>query len=215
MTTDELVTAVILKATGKPKSPAWGDKEYRRILDTANFYISSWQHEPNVDWASLYNPEFTISSSQEGIRLYKVDRSAFAKFSNTPGDFVMVGDSAFIIVPADLLKRYEGADACSVAGESIIFARNFYANETGKAIKAPVYLRAEKLTSANSKVPVDDPYWLVTICAAEYSRSDILLQNQYANLINEANTLMSKMIENNGAQVSHINYDVIPGVSDL
>lgn len=215
MTTNELVRAVILKATGKPKSPTWGDKEYRRVLETANFYISSWQHEPNVDWVSLYDPEFTIGSSREGIRRYEVDRSEFAKFSNTPGDFVVVGSSLFSIIPADLLKRYEGTDACSVAGEAIVFARDFRGNEVGQIIKAPVYLRAEELTAASSNVPVDDPYWLVTICAAEYSRSDILLQNQYPNLINEANTLMSKMIENNGAQVSYINYDIVPGVSGL
>lgn len=215
MTTDELVGAVLLKATGQPEKPQWGDEEYQRILGIANFYISAWQNEPNVDWFSLYDPGFAVATTREGVRRYEVDRDEFNRFSGIPGDFVMVGNSAFTMVPADILKRYEGADVCAAMGETIIFARDLHGDEIGQQIKAPVYLKAESLKNQRSTIPVDNPYWLVTICAAEYARSDILLQNQYPNLINEANHLMSKMIENNNAQLMHINYGSIPGVYGL
>lgn len=215
MTTDELVNAVLLKATGQPEKPQWADEEYQRILGIANFYISAWQNEPNTDWSSLYDPEFVIATSLEGVRSYEIDRSEFNKFSSVPGDFITVGDSNFYIIPAELLRRYDGEEACIIANNKIIFARDFYGNEIGKEIKAPVYLKAQPLTEPISKVPVDNPYWLVTVCAAEYSRSDILLQGQYPNLINEANQLMSKMIENNSGQIMHINYGDIPGATDI
>lgn len=215
MTTDELVAAVILKATGQPKTPQWGDKEYRRVLGIANFYISAWQHEPNVAWTSLYDPLFTVATAQANRRRYDIDTSEFTAISRTPGDAVKVGSSSFTLIPADLLKKYEGSDTCAIIGESIVFARDFYESEVGNHIQLPVYRKAEQLKTSRSRVPVDDPYWLVTICAAEYSRSDILLQNQYPNLINEANQLMSKMIENNEAQVMHVDRGYIPGVSDI
>ena len=82
-------------------------------------------------------------------------------------------------------------------------------------INVPVYLRAPLLTKADSIVPVDNPMWLVTMCAAEYARNDILLQNQYSNLIAEANQLMQKMIENNAAQASYRPLQMVPGVSDV
>ena len=85
----------------------------------------------------------------------------------------------------------------------------------GGQITIPVYLHAPLLTSQNSIVPVDNPMWLVTMCAAEYARNDILLQNQYGNLIEEANQLMQKMIENNAAQASYRPLHMVPGVSDI
>lgn len=214
MTTDELVAAVVLKATGRNKDLKWGDKNYKKILGIANFYISSWQNEPEVDWASLYDPEYSIGATRN-TRRYELDRSEVNKISDMPGDYIMVGNEPFQTVTANQLKRYEGGNVCAVAGEYIIFGRDFTGGELGKTIKVPVYLKAETLKGARSVVPVDDPYWLVTICAAEYARSDILLQNQYSNLITEANQLMKKMIENNSAQVAYVQKDHIPGVSDI
>jgi len=72
-----------------------------------------------------------------------------------------------------------------------------------------VKLYPEKLTSAGSTVPVDDPNWLVKITAAEWVRNDSVRQNQYPNLIAEANALMEKMKEaNDGSQVSDVLIDM-------
>lgn len=215
MNADELVRAVFLKATGQFKALNWGDRDYTRIFNTANFYIAAWQNEPNVDWGSLYNPLHSLGISRQGVRKYELDTEEVSKLSDIPGDSVVVGGSCFVIIPPELLKRYEGADACTQYGGALVFARDFAKGEVGKAVQAPVYVRAEKLKNSRSKVPVDDPYWLVTICAAEYSRSDTLLQNQYPNLLNEANHLMEKMVENNGSQVTYIQDGFIPGVSNL
>jgi hypothetical protein len=51
------------------------------------------------------------------------------------------------------------------------------------------------------EIPVDDPNWLVTIVAAEFTRNDKTRSNQYPNLVAEANVLMRKMKENNGGRV--------------
>jgi hypothetical protein len=71
-------------------------------------------------------------------------------------------------------------------------------------------LYASQLVDDTTDVPVDDPNWLVTITAAEYVRNDIVKQNQYGNLVQEANDLMENMKADNDAQVSEVTADWSP-----
>ena len=94
-----------------------------------------------------------------------------------------------------------------VGGRYVVFNGNFMEDDPcyGGELFIPVYYKLGDMVNADDVVFVDDPYWLVTMCAAEYIRNDIVKQNQYGNLIAEANNLMTGMIRRNRAgQVRHI-----------
>ena len=216
----ELVAAVLLKATGKRRTPQPGDARYLKVFDTANLYIRVWQQEPGVDWVSMYDPSYrigTVSTSNS----YSIDTEEVRKVSSIPGDRVHVvkGDQVFefTLVAPEQLKAYRGTNTCAQMGDSLRFAREFTADspEFGGFIEVPVYLRAPLLTNAQSVVPVDDPMWLVAVCAADYARNDIMLKEQYSTLISEANQTMQKMIENNSIQSPTLFSESIPGISDI
>ena len=68
-----------------------------------------------------------------------------------------------------------------------------------------MYASLEELENPDDDILVDNPEWLVTMTAAEYIRNDIVKQNQYGNLVAEANNLMTSMIRNNrSGQVRHV-----------
>ena len=220
MNTTQLVSAVMLKATGKVRNLPETDKKYQKILGIANMYIPVWQSEPNVDWQSLYDANHnigTLSTDQE----YEIDFTKIAKISSVCGDTIKVKKDnqikEYTTVPPEQAGMYKGQNCCTIAGNKLVFIDPIrsYDHMIGGQITIPVYLHAPLLTSQSSIVPVDNPMWLVTMCAAEYARNDILLQNQYGNLVEEANQLMQKMIENNAAQVSYRPLHIIPGVSDI
>jgi hypothetical protein len=220
MNTTQLVSAVMLKATGKVRNLPETDKKYQKILGIANMYIPVWQSEPNVDWRSLYDPSYTVGIlSLE--QAYEIDATKVFKVSDTLGDAVKVVKSGqireYTTVPPEQIGMYKGQNCCTIASNKLVFVDMIREDDPMLAgiINVPVYLRAPLLTKADSIVPVDNPMWLVTICAAEYARNDILLQNQYSNLIAEANQLMQKMIENNAAQASYRPLHMVPGVSDI
>ena len=220
MNTTQLVSAVMLKATGKVRNLPETDKKYQKILGIANMYIPVWQSEPNVDWQSLYDPAYTIDTLSTD-QAYAIDMTKVAKVSDVLGDTIKVKkdgrEREYTTVPPEQAGMYKGQNCCTIAGNKLVFIDPIRGDDhmIGGQITIPAYLHAPLLTSQSSIVPVDNPMWLVTMCAAEYARNDILLQNQYSNLVEEANQLMQKMIENNAAQVSYRPLHIIPGVSDI
>lgn len=210
MTTQQLLDAVILKATGEVSTNVFGDSESQKVLGIANFYITSWANEPDVDWNSLYTPENNIGTVTNASS-FTLPTSVI-KVSDKAGDTVRidwtdgVGYTLFQIVPANELKRYyEGnrtsayGHVCAQVGRSLSFDRVFKStdSEFGGSITVPTYASPALLTASSDAVPVDNPNWLVLISAAEYVRNDITLQNQYPNLVAEANQAMQEMKDNN------------------
>lgn len=206
MKTSELVSAVILKATGKIYNGAEGDKKWNKVVGIANKLISDWSDELGIDWSSLYEPleEIdTISTDKEYALPSKVK-----KVSDDPDDYLYVlhtdgkTKTKYATVRHTKLKLHEGQNVCAVLGNRIVFPTEFTSDNPvfGGTLYAPVYYHPSLLTDADSNIVVDIPSWLVVRCAAEYVRNDIILQNQYPNLVSEANQLMGKMIENEGAQ---------------
>lgn len=213
MTTSEFIAGVILKATGKVSTSVEGDVKWTKVLAIANQYIKIWADEPNVDWNSLYDPELTIGTVTATDR-FELDTD-IRKLSDTRGDVVRIdhtdgGYTNFDIVSAENLKRYYSGDKsssngnyCAQIGTNLVFNRSFTSTdlEYGGTIKAPVYNYPEPLVAIGDTVPVDNPMWLVIITAAEYVRNDVVRQNQYPNLVAEANQLMQRMKDDNEAQV--------------
>lgn len=216
----DLVGAVILKATGKKRQLQPGDTKYERIFGTANQYIQTWQSEPNVDWSSLYDPNYIIGNISDS-NSYPIDTDEIGKISDVPGDVVCIWKDnvayEYVVIAPEQLKKYRGSNACAQIGDTLRFAKTFTPEspEYGGQIEVPVYVRAELLKGPSSKVPVDDPMWLVFMCAADYVRNDTMLQDQYSTILAEANQLMQKMIENNSANEVEFFASSIPGVSDV
>ena len=89
MNTTQLISAVILKATGKVRNLPETDKKYQKILGIANLYIQQWESEPNVDWQSLYDPAYTIDTLSTD-QAYTIDMTKVAKVSDVLGDTIKV-----------------------------------------------------------------------------------------------------------------------------
>lgn len=217
MTTADFVAATILKATGEVSTSTSGDDDWNKLLGIGNYYIDNWSNETGTDWNSLYNPELSFGT------ITATDTFAIPttvrKLSDAKGDVVRVDNTdgtytEFEIVPADSLKRYYGGDKsvsvgnyCAQIGSNLVFNRSFTSDdkEFGGALSVPVYTFPTKLVADTDVVPVDIPNWLVTISAAEWVRNDITKQNQYPNLVAEANEIMQRMKDDNeNAQVQTI-----------
>lgn len=210
MTLQELINATILKATGKPTILDRNNTKWEKIRGIANYYQNVWLNEPGQHWNSRYERARqigTISSSDE----YSLDDD-ITDISSAKGDNIYVLTTAgkkvpFQLVNYDDLKNYPVGNYCAKLGRSVVFNANFTEDNPcyGGKLFAPVYTSLEELENPDDDILVDNPEWLVVMSAAEYIRNDIVKQNQYGNLIAEANNLMTSMIRNNRiGQVQHI-----------
>lgn len=215
MILSDLVSGVVLKATGKRSTLTATDEKYLKIVELANQYTDVWQN--TTDWSSQYDPDLSFGTVT-ATDTFSVP-STVRKISDARGDTVRiwytdgVGYTDFGIVPADTLKRYTTTDnVCAQIGSSLVFKRTFAStdSEFGGTIKVPVYTFAATLASASDVISVDIPRWLVFMCAAEYVRNDITKQNQYPNLVQEANELMEKMRDDNDAQINEPDFAFMP-----
>ena len=210
MTLTELVSAVIFKATGKAYSGSEGDTKWEKVRAIANTLIDSWESEPDIDWESLYTPDFSIGTVT-ATDTYELDLDEIRKISTERGDSIRIVHTDdtwtdYQLVEADKLKQHTEGYFCARVGTNLVFNHVFEAADPqfGGDIQVPKFGYAENLTAGTDEVTVDIPNWLVIMSAAEYVRNDIVRQNQYPNLIAEANQLMIKMKENQEAQVNSV-----------
>lgn len=209
MTLQELINAVMLKATGKPTILPTTNTKWEKIRGIANYYQQAWAHEPGQHWNSLYCVKNigTISNTDTYTLSSDIDTVSTAK-----GDDIHVTTTdgqtiPFEIVEHDDLQNHPNGRYCAIVGDKIVFNGIFASDDPcyGGDLNVPCYTKVADLTAPEDETVVDDPYWLVTMCAAEYIRNDIVKQNQYGNLVAEANNLMTSMIRKNRAgQIRHI-----------
>lgn len=215
MTLQELINAVMLKATGKPTILPTTNTKWEKIRGIANYYQQAWAHEPGQHWRSLYNIELfdTITNAS----MYRFP-SGIDEVSTAFGDNIFVRTTGgenieFELVDHDEFEQHPTGNYCTIIGHDeadgrfIVFNGNFMDDDPcyGGELFVPVYYKLGDMVNPDDVVFVDDPYWLVTMCAAEYIRNDIVKQNQYGNLIAEANNLMTSMIRRNRVgQTRHI-----------
>lgn len=209
MTAAQFVSDVFLKATGKQPTFVSGSTKWLKILAIGNQYIRSWAREPGVDWHSLYTPDFP-EATVTATDTFALDNTV-KNLSRQEGDYVRIVHTDdtwtdYSIVDAPRLKDFDTGNYCAQVGRNLVFNRAFTADDPqfGGDIFVPCYLYPEEISLDADVVPVDDPMWLVLISAAEYVRNDITRQNQYGNLIAEANQSMTRMKEDNESQVDDI-----------
>ena len=202
MTLEELINAVMLKATGKATALTPSNTKWAKIVGIANSYQQAWQHEPGQHWNSLYNRSYSLGSVSTKDA-YDLDEE-IDTVSTSKGDNIYIqtatGDKIeYQLVAYDDLRNYPIGKYCAVVGNQVVFNKAFSKTdpEYGGKIYVPAFTNVETLESKDDEVQVDNPLWLVFMCAAEYIRNDIVKQNQYGNLIAEANNLMTDMIRRN------------------
>ena len=210
MTLQELINAVMLKATGKPTILDKSNTKWEKIRGILNYYQQAWVNEPGQRWNSLYERARqigTISNNDE----YELGDDII-EISTAKGDnvYILTNDGTkipFQLVNYDDLQNYQTGNYCAKLGQSLVFNARFADDDPcyGGKLYAPIYHTVEELEDPDDGTVVDNPEWLVTMAAAEYIRNDIVKQNQYGNLVAEANNLMTSMIRNNRAgQVRHV-----------
>jgi len=207
----DLIAKAYLAATGEVATLASSDDDYKKLLSLANTIIHDWATEPGINWASLYDPAVQIGTVS-ATDTYDLDDS-IRVISQKEGDFVRIIDATddtkhydYQTVESDQLKRYTTGNYCARVGRTLVFNKTFVSTdkEYGGTIYVPAYTTPDDLVGANDDVPVDDPNWLVYMMAAEYVRPDIVLRDQYPNLIAKAEASMEGMKEANGAQIETI-----------
>lgn len=206
MTTAELVSNVYLVATGKLPTFLSGSTKWLKIVAIANNKIDTWQNEDNADWNSLYSPNYALGNVTN-TDTYDLDDD-IRQVSNVAGDTIVIthidgNTTEYETVDATDLKQHTTGNYCAQVGQTLVFNHLFVSTDPqyGGSIAIPVFLFANHLQADTDTVPVDDPQWLVLTVSAEYVRNDIVKQNQYPSLVNEANALMNGMKSANEAQV--------------
>lgn len=211
MTLTDFIAKAYLIATGEVTTLSSTDDDYKKLLSIANTNQHDWATEPGVDWSSLYDPSVEIGTVS-ATDTFDLDDS-IRVISQKEGDFVRIVDSSdstkyydYQTVEPNQLKRFDTGNYCARIGSTLKFNRAFTSDdpEFGGTITVPAYTTPDDLVNATDDVAVDDPNWLVYMTAAEYVRSDIVLRDQYPNLVAKASAAMDAMKEANGAQIETI-----------
>ena len=207
MTGDDLVNNAYLRLNGKLPTFTAGSSKYDSMIAIGNMQIGVWENA--YDWSSLRDSSyslgtvtatdtFTIPSAVNYISKSQDDTVKITRLDGTIDEYVTV--------PIDALHRYTG-NYCAQKGSTLVFAQAFTSTspQFGGAITAPVYLRATRLADGTSTIPVDDPNWLYVASAAQAASSSIVKANMYGDLLQEANAMMSNMIQSDAtAQESSV-----------
>lgn len=219
MTVTDAIAGVYLRATRKATTLATSSAKYAQILALLNYWQRRWASERGVDWNSLYNPTFSIGTVT-ATDAFDLDTSSIRKISGRLGDpvrIVWTDDQTFTdydIVPADKLKDYyaiaDKSDSsyfvCAHIGAQIVFSHKFAStnDQFGGDIQVPCYVFTDSLVNATDEIQVDDPDWLVAMCAADYVRNDVTRRALYPQLLAEANEIMQRMKDDQEGQIVEI-----------
>jgi hypothetical protein len=214
MTQNEAIQKAHLFATGKATMPTEGSTKYVKILALLNAYKDIWATEPGVDWASLRSYA-TLSAVVTATATFALP-ATIGKVSKRQGDTVIVTaidgtETEYNLVPAYELNDPGNESACAIIGSNLVFATAFTASspQLGGAITVPRHSTPADMASASTVVPVDDPYYIVFMAAADFVRNDVTKQDQYGNLVGQAAERMTYMKQNNQSQDETIpNYAV-------
>ena len=188
----------------------------RGMVDSCSRNALSWGNEPNIDWFSLYSPDYVISTVTAS-KTFTLP-AAIRKLSNQEGDVVRISHTdgvAFTdydVIDSDRVKDFANGQPTfqnnyvSLNGRQLLFNRAFVAADPqfGGTIKGPAYLYPATIAADADTIPVDMPNWLVYATAAEYVSTDVTRQNLVPRLETKANEVMQVMKDNNGGQNTRI-----------
>lgn len=200
MLVSDFVPETFLKATGEVFDGVSGDEDWLKILSIANRKIDSWMGEPGTDWDSTYQ---TVDiGTVTATDTFELDETIY-RLSNDSGDSVRIvhTDAQYTdyrLVGASQLKRYTNGVVARV-GQSLKFPKAFASTDVqfGGTIEVPAFVRPDYLVNDSDEITIDDPNWLLLITAAEWTRNDLTLAQNYPVLLQEANNAMMAMKQAN------------------
>lgn len=202
MTLSALLTQIYLAYRGKGASrvPAFGTSKSDDMLAIANRKVAEWATDPNNTWASLFENRLI------GTIVY-IDNTY-----DLPDDFYLPSDYAKIVDTEDAKHLYkivkpQQRDSFSrtayISGthtnKIITFNEDLNVLLDGGSLYVPGYYIPADMTLEADVVKVDYPEWLVYIVASELARNDPAKDDQYVNLVNQANDIYRKMVESNNS----------------
>jgi hypothetical protein len=198
----QLIPKIHRKYAGNVKYPAENSDAWNKYLGIANDFKDEYAEDPEHDWDSCFE-EREVGTVTTG-RVYALD-----------ADVTNISDSLFItttdgreieftVIKAKKRNEFTGPYGVYRSGRNptqITFTGtgDMPANLVGGTIHGGFYVIPKDMKSAGDFVPVDNPNWLIVRTVAELARNDRAKEEQYPDLIGEANELYRKMALANDA----------------
>ena len=195
MILSDLVIDSYLAYKGKVGSaPVAGSEKYNRILRIANRKQREWAQDSNIDWPSRFEIR-PLGNLTSGNQTYDLD-----------DDILRASDYVYLIsptrqrIPIGIIKAPQASryiKAAYVTGfnpKQLTFVNTIDSSFSGYTISLACYTMPADMTTAGSKIAVDDPQWLIYAVAAELARNDFTKEEQFGNLIGQANELYKLML---------------------
>jgi len=194
-TLTNLVSDSYLCYRGKLSSiPAAGSEKYSRIVAIANRKQREWAQDSNIDWPSRYEIR-QLGSLTSGTQEYDLDDDILR-----PSDYVVLTSPTSqvqyigIIKPQQISRYLKGAYVFGFNPKQLTFIQTIDSSYTGYKLSLPCFTMPADMVNPTDVISVDDPQYLVYAVAAELARNDYAKEEQYPNLIGQANDLYAKMI---------------------
>lgn len=195
MTLTQLVSDSYLAYRGKLSSvPAAGSEKYNRIVAIANRKQREWAQDSNVDWLSRYETR-NLGTLVAGTQSYDLDSDIMR-----PSDFVILisptKQTIYVpsIRPQQRTRYTRGAFITGFNPEQLTFIQTIDSSYAGMTINLPCFTLPPDMFTPTSLVAVEDPQWLIYAVAAELARNDYAKEEQYPNLIGQANDIYANMV---------------------
>ena len=186
------------RGKGASRTPAWGTEKANTALSIANRKQREWATDPNNRWASLFEVRDVSPVIATNTPTYDLDDdfmfpSDYAMVTRTSGSL-----SQYPIITPQRRNLYEqGLYISGRSPKQVTFSQTIDTGLSGGTLAIPGYYMPADMVNASDTVAVDSPEWLIYITASELARNDAAKDDQYVNLVNQANDLYRKMIDNN------------------
>ncbi len=209
MNRDEYIKLAYQEATGETGADlAESDEAWIILRDKGNTLIADWQNAVDaekrpINWNSLWG-RVTLVSTVSATDTFAIDTAVVRKLSTEEDGFkIKLPDGrykVFTVVKPSQLSR--GGDCVALVGDNVVFAEKFAIDDPfiGASILVSYFGYASLMTDASSKVPVDDPMWLVFRGGAQLATHDFIKSSKGPQLLNFADERMQSMIAANSEQ---------------
>lgn len=201
MEAQELLNQIYYAYRGKgvSKVPAWGTEKANLAIAIANRKMKEWARDPYHRWASLFEVRDLADPIDPAQFSYDLDTDLIA---NSDYVFIVKTDDTRLEYPVVTPNKRNGNGQCFyIAGRNpkqLVWAtETIDAGLDGATISLAGYYLPADLELVDDLVSVDDPNWLVYITAAELARNDPAKDDQFGNLVGQANDLYQKMVAAN------------------
>lgn len=208
MTIQEVIQDAFLIGKAKATTLSTTSTQYIKFLALANMLQRKLIREPGVQWDWTYDRVSLGNITSDRVTLddtiYAVHRDEKDPVIITTANSTQ--ETYWQYVAPGEFKRYRTPGTCTVIGTDLIFSNTFTTTspQYNGSVTVPAHVKPDDFTQPTDEVTIPDPEWLATMIAAESARNSVTKQNQYGNLIADANNLLDGMKERNSGAVSQL-----------